>query len=197
MLAILRVAWILLIAVTLSSSQYAQEPKPKDSPVTPNQSQNANRDDKSKAHSSIPESILNTELKSTEGGSFKIADYSGNVVVLNLWATWCGPCVLETKALVRLQREFKNKGVKIIGLSTENPDTSRKAVRNWVRVFNVNYRVGWAREEVLAMTPKNTAIPQSFVIGRDGRIVRRFIGFNPDRSPAFMKETIEYALALP
>jgi thiol-disulfide isomerase/thioredoxin len=143
----------------------------------------------------LPESLLDVELESVNGKGFKLSNYSGKVLVLNLWATWCGPCRFETPMLVKLQKEFRSKGVRVVELSTEDPINSAESVRRWVRQFGVNYKVGWApRDIALILMQGRDAIPQSFVISRDARIVRRFIGFNPTETASQMKDAIKEAL---
>jgi len=96
---------------------------------------------------------------------------------------------------VRLHKQFQDRGVEMIGLSTENPDSSAKSVSDFVREFNVDYQIGWAKPEVaMAMMQGRTNIPQSFIIARDGRVLRRFIGFNPQTTPTQLKEALEQAL---
>ena len=83
----------------------------------------------------------------------------------------------------------------MIGLSTENPDASAQSVSNFVREFNVDYQIGWAKPEVAqVMMAGRTSIPQSFIIARDGRVIRRFIGFNPEATPTQLREALEQAL---
>ena len=83
----------------------------------------------------------------------------------------------------------------MVGLSTENPDASAESVREFVRDFDVDYRIGWATPDVaLTLMQGRDAIPQSFVISRGGRIVRRFVGFNPTATPPQLKQAIEEAL---
>ena len=68
-------------------------------------------------------------------------------------------------------------------------------IMEFVKEFHVDYHVGWAaRELALALMQGHTAIPQSFIITRDGRIVRRFIGFNPETTPPQLKQALEEAL---
>jgi peroxiredoxin len=144
---------------------------------------------------SLPRLVLDAENKATSGGPIKLSDYSGKVLLVNLWATWCGPCRMETPELVKLHKEFQSRGVEMVGLSTEDPEASAESVAEFVREFHVNYQVGWATREVAqTLMQGHTAIPQSFVIARDGHIVRRFIGFNPETTPPQLKQALEDAL---
>ena len=143
----------------------------------------------------LPTNVVDAELRAVTGAPIKLSSYLGKVLVVNLWATWCGPCRLETPELVKLHKEFRSKGVEMVGLSTENPDASADSVRQFVQNFNVDYRVGWATPEVaITLMQGRDAIPQSFVISRDGRVVKRFIGFNQITTPPQIKEAIEEAL---
>jgi len=144
----------------------------------------------------LPRQVMEAENRAAGGATpIKLANYSGKVVLVNLWATWCGPCRMETPELVRLHKEFQDRGVEMIGLSTENPDQSARSVSDFVREFNVDYQIGWAKPEVAQiMMAGRPSIPQSFIIARDGRVIRRFIGFNPQTTPTQLKEALEQAL---
>ncbi len=143
----------------------------------------------------LPASVLEAEMKSASGAPIKLSNYSGKVLLVNLWATWCGPCRVETPELVKLHKYFQSQGVEMVGLSTENPDSSAESVRNFVRDFDVDYRIGWATPDVaITLMQGRDAIPQSFIISREGRIVRRFVGFNPVSTPPQIKQAIEEAL---
>lgn len=144
---------------------------------------------------SLPRPILDAENRAASGDPIKLADYSGKVMLVNLWATWCGPCRIETPELVRLHKEFQSRGVEMIGLSTEDPDASAESVADFVKEYDVKYHIGWAKREVAqTLMQGRTNIPQSFIIARDGRIVKRFIGFRPDTTPQQIKQALEDAL---
>ena len=144
----------------------------------------------------LPRPILDAENKASSGGPIKLADFSGKVLLVNLWATWCGPCRMETPELVKLHKEFQSRGVEMIGLSTEDPEASAESVSDFIREYKVDYHIGWATREVAqTLMQGRGSIPQSFVIARDGRIVRRFIGFRPDLTPGQIKAALEEALA--
>ena len=83
----------------------------------------------------------------------------------------------------------------MIGLSTEDPDASAQSVADFVRAYKVDYQIGWATRDVaITLMQGRTSIPQSFIIARDGRIVKRFIGFNPQSTPPQLKQALEEAL---
>jgi len=143
----------------------------------------------------LPTSVTDAELKAVSGAPIKLSNYSGKVLLVNLWATWCGPCRQETPELVKLHKEFVSKGVEIVGLSTEDPDDSAESVREFVHNYNVDYRVGWSGQQVaVALMQGRDAIPQSFIISRSGRVIKRFVGFNPMLTPDQIRAAIQEAL---
>ena len=143
----------------------------------------------------LPRLVLDAENKATNGGPIKLANYSGKVLLVNLWATWCGPCRRETPELVKLHKEYQSRGVELIGLSTEDPVASAQSVINFMREYEVDYQIGWANREVAqTLMQGRTSIPQSFIIARDGRILKRFIGFDPEVTPPQLKKALEDAL---
>ena len=142
----------------------------------------------------LPPAVSVVPLKDAKGASFKLADFFGKVMVINLWATWCGPCRREIPELVKLNKEFHSRGVEIIGLSTENPDASAEKVSKFIQDFQIDYRIGWAPAEVgVPLMQGHEAIPQIFVISRDGRILQRFIGYSAAYSTQ-LKQVLEDAL---
>ena len=143
----------------------------------------------------LPPEVSVAPLKDAKGASFKLADFFGKVMVVNLWATWCGPCRREIPELVKLHKEFHSRGVEMIGLSTEDPNASAEKVRKFIQDFQIDYRIGWAPVEVGApLMQGHEAIPQIFVISRDGRILKRFVGFSPANTYAELRQAIEDAL---
>lgn len=143
----------------------------------------------------LPRLVLDAENKATNGGPIKLANYSGKVLLVNLWATWCGPCRRETPELVKLHKEYQSRGVELIGLSTEDPEASAQSVINFMREYEVDYQIGWANREVAqTLMQGRSSIPQSFIIARDGRILKRFIGFDPEVTPPQLKKALEDAL---
>jgi thiol-disulfide isomerase/thioredoxin len=128
----------------------------------------------------VPAAILQAENKGLDGAKIKLEDYKGKVVIVNLWATWCGPCREEMPHLVELQNKHKDKGFEIIGLSIEENDTE-EMIKNFAKEMNLNYTLGWIDEktvdEFIRLSRQN-GIPQSFLINRNGELAGIFFGAN-------------------
>jgi thiol-disulfide isomerase/thioredoxin len=142
-------------------------------------------------------SVLNTELKALDGRPFKLADYQGKIVIVNMWATWCGPCRSEIPDLITVSQEFKSRGVEVVGLTTEDEEMDLEKVKDFVREFKIPYKIGWSNQSVamgLMQGQVRNQIPQSFIISRDGRVLKRFVGFNPVETPPKLRQALEEAL---
>lgn len=114
----------------------------------------------------VPPEMNNAELTSLDGTTFKMSDFRGKVVLINLWATWCTFCKKEMPDLVQLNEEFKNRGVEFVGLNVDNEKLPE--VEKFVNDYQVTYRIGWTNEDVdNVLSPKG--IPSTYIITRDGR----------------------------
>jgi peroxiredoxin len=147
----------------------------------------------------LPPALRDLPLKTIDGEALKLSDYADKVVVINLWATWCGPCRLEMPDLVKLDHEYKSRGLVVLGLSTSyNEQNDESRVRNYIRSQNVGYKILWDDGSLAAPLVQAvrgpSVIPQSFVISRGGRIVKHFPGFSPATTPPQMREAVEAAL---
>ena len=143
----------------------------------------------------LPESVFKRQLKSLDTGSFSLSDFGGKVVVVNLWASWCGPCRREIPDYEKVRKEYAGRSVEFIGLTTEDPRTSSDRVKQFVRDFNFGFRLGWAdRETAVTLMNGRNAIPQTLVITPDGRIVSHWRGYG-GQSRDRLRETIERALS--
>ena len=147
------------------------------------------------AWTDLPPEVAMAPLKDANGAPFKLADFFGKVVVVNFWATWCGPCRREIPELIKLHKEFQSRGVEMIGLTTEDPDASAEKVRKFIQDFQIDYRIGWASGQVAApLMQGHTAIPQTFIISPDARILKRFVGFSAANTSTELKQALEEAL---
>ena len=187
----------LLAAFGISSCSSGDEPHtaPPVARNTPNSGAPPAKKTAPSAITTLPTSVTDAELKAVTGAPIKLSNYAGKVLLVNLWATWCGPCRQETPELVKLYKEFRSQGLEVVGLSTEDSEDSAEAVREFVQNFNVDYRIGWSGPQVaITLMQGRDAIPQSFVISRDGHVVKRFVGFNPMTTPPQIRAAIQEAL---
>jgi len=115
------------------------------------------------------------ELKNLEGKIVKLSDFSGKVVILDFWATWCIPCRVEIPHFVELQNQYGPKGLVVIGVSLD--EQGPEGVGKFVKQLAVNYPVVMGNEKI-ADAYGIEGFPTTFVIDRHGRIVSRYIGYN-------------------
>lgn len=145
----------------------------------------------------LPASVLNTELKDLDGKTFKLSDYAGKVVIVNIWATWCGPCRKEIPDLIKVSDEYKARGVELIGMTNEDPVEDEAVVKDFVSAQNITYRIAWGNRDFevgLSQGNVRNVVPQSFVITGDGRVVAHLTGFNPETTPQKLRQALEQAL---
>src|SRR6266498_6090379 len=112
----------LLAAFGISSCNSRDEPRTSPPGVARNGSVPSAKNAAPAPLTVLPASVIDAELKAVTGEPIKLSNYAGKVLLVNLWATWCGPCRLETPELVKLHKEFRSQGGEVVGLSTENPE---------------------------------------------------------------------------
>lgn len=143
----------------------------------------------------LPEKILERRIRKLDNKTFRLADFHGKIMVINLWATWCGPCRREVPDYEKIRREYLNNDeVQFIGLTTDDPVDAGK-VERFVRETGFGFLLGWADEE-LAITLMNgrRSIPQTIVIGRNGAVVSHWTGYARGYNSQRLREAIENAL---
>jgi thiol-disulfide isomerase/thioredoxin len=139
---------------------------------------------------------MDSKIELLSGDPIKLSDYAGKVVVVDLWATWCGPCRQEIPYLKDLAKEFKDKGLQVIGLTTEDKARDLDAVKDFVKEFKITYPIGWANREIaMDVMAGRGAIPQTVVIGKDGKVKKHLVGFNTQVSAPQLRKAIEDAVA--
>jgi thiol-disulfide isomerase/thioredoxin len=143
----------------------------------------------------LPETLREREIKMVTSGSFRLADFSGKVVVINLWATWCGPCRREIPEYEKVRKAYAGRDVEFIGLTAEDPRTSAERVNRFLRDVKFGFRLGWAdRETARTLMNGKRAIPQTLVIDAAGRVLHHWTGYSPGSSGDNLRQTIDLAL---
>ena len=113
-------------------------------------------------------------LETLDGRSLRLSDLRGKAVLLNFWATWCGPCKIEMPWFVELQNEYGPQGLQIVGVAMD--DSSKEDIAKFAKEMGVNYPVLLGKEAVGDAYGGVPALPESFFISRDGKIVDRILG---------------------
>lgn len=116
---------------------------------------------------------FNLELLGSGGKKFHLADQKGKVVVLDFWATWCGPCLQSMPLVDKVVHEFEDQGVQLIAVNLEEPP---KAITAMLERHKLQLTVALDIDGVAATKYQATAIPQTVIIDRDGKVARLFVG---------------------
>lgn len=143
----------------------------------------------------LPDVLMTRQLQSLDKTSFRLADFSGKVIVVNVWATWCGPCRREVPDYEKVRKEFAGREVEFIALTTEDPVAAAGKVQKFVREFNFGFLIGWAdRDTARILMNGHNAIPQTMVIGTNGQIINHWTGYG-SQSRERLRQTIEHGLS--
>lgn len=107
-----------------------------------------------------------------DGKTIHLADYAGKVVLVNIWAPWCVPCVRETPGLAKLYERYRDKGFEIIGVAVS---TNERDVRAFVAKFAPAWPIGINDDVAISFSTRG--IPDNYLFNPDGSLIKRFIGF--------------------
>lgn len=107
------------------------------------------------------------------GGTWRLSDHRGQVVLLNFWATWCPPCRQETPGLVRLANEYSTKGVSVVGIALD--DSGRDAIQSFAKEFNVSYPIALPAPD-FRLASSVDALPTTLLLDREGRVAKSYQG---------------------
>jgi thiol-disulfide isomerase/thioredoxin len=118
---------------------------------------------------------LNVVLEDMNGAKVNLAAFKGKPLIINLWATWCGPCRLEMPQLVDLQAEFKDKGLTIVGVSV---DDTADDIRKFAAEYKVTYPmlVGLGQDALLHTLGYEDTVPISILVRANGTVASRLMG---------------------
>jgi peroxiredoxin len=125
--------------------------------------------------SSVYKSAPSFTLKDLSGESVSLSDFTGKVVVLDFWATWCPPCVMEIPHFIELYEQYKNQGFAMLGISLDREGID--VVRAFVQKYGINYPVLMADGQIARAYGGISSIPTTFVIDPAGNIRRKYVGY--------------------
>ena len=119
---------------------------------------------------------LHFTMKDVSGRDVTLAQYTGKVILLDFWATWCGPCKIEIPGFVEFQEKYGPHGFQVVGISV---DDTAKQLEPYIKELQMNYPVllGLGRDDVQDAFGPLVGIPTTFLISRDGKICATHAGF--------------------
>jgi thiol-disulfide isomerase/thioredoxin len=143
----------------------------------PSHDEESPADDGAACQADAKPASMDFDIKDIDGKDARLSAYKGKVILLNFWATWCGPCKAEIPGFVELQEKYK-KDLVVVGYSVD--DTAEKA-RAFATEYKINYPIllGLGREDVQDAYGPIWGIPASFLISRDGKVCKRHMGIAP------------------
>ncbi len=109
-----------------------------------------------------------------DGQPVSLSDYKGKFVLLNIWATWCGPCVSEMPAMEKLHNKFKNEDFQILAVSIDTQ--GKKVVAPFMEFHNLSFKALLDTRGTIKRSYRTTGIPESFIIDKNGIILKKVIG---------------------
>lgn len=131
--------------------------------------------------------VLDVPISKLDGGTFKLEDYRGKVLVVDFWGTFCPPCVKQVPELVKMNEKYRDRGLALVGLAAD-PKSDQDKVEAFIKRFSVNYQIGydnsWLSSAFLKGSEDESGappIPQLFVISREGKVIEHLIGEQPGR----------------
>jgi peroxiredoxin len=113
-------------------------------------------------------------LKDVNGATVRLSDYRGKVVLLNFWATWCGPCQIEVPWFIEFEQANKDRGFAVIGISMDEEGWA--VVKPFLADMNVNYRTLLGDDSIAQLYGGVDSLPTSFLIDRDGKVASAHLG---------------------
>ncbi|MDQ3134400.1 MAG: TlpA family protein disulfide reductase [Acidobacteriota bacterium] len=144
----------------------------------------------------VPQSASTSQVGWTmlDGRRARPADYRGQVLVLDFWATYCPPCREQTPHLIALQRRYGAQGLQVVGINVGG-DEDRPKVAGFVEQYGIQYPLGYPDQAMSELYFSDTsAIPQTYIFDRTGRLAKRFVGYDTSTSTE-LEQVIKDALS--
>lgn len=124
----------------------------------------------------VGERIPEYSASRLSGGEVAFSDYRGKVVLINVWATWCGPCRVEMPPIQAAYERYRDQGFTVLAIALDAGPGHRKKVANFVEEYGLDFPILLDPEGRITRVLQTVGVPESFLLDREGRIVKRLIG---------------------
>jgi thiol-disulfide isomerase/thioredoxin len=131
--------------------------------------------------------VSNFQFKTIDNRILDLSQFSGKVIIVDFWATWCPPCTKEIPHFIELQEKYKNE-VQFIGLNVGEKESE---IKEFIKSMGINYIIGYSNENIEKLFGGISGLPTTFIIGKDGKIKAKAIGY---RSKEWFEKQIISAL---
>ncbi len=125
---------------------------------------------------SVPEGFPDLEFAGAEGGAVKLSQLKGNIVLINVWATWCGPCRMELPVIQKLYDHYSDRNFVVVAV---NIDADRRKIEPFMKRYNISLPIYYASPEDAASLT-SLGIPATFLVGPDRLVLDNQIGYAPE-----------------
>ena len=141
------------------------------------------------ARAAQPMPFPDLDLEGRDGGGIRLSQLRGNVVILNFWATWCGPCRAELPLLQDLYNRYSDRNFTVLAVSV---DDDRNRVAPFLKSNNLSLPIYYVSPgDAAAMTAQG--IPTTFIVAPDGNLEKAYVGFSPNIEKEWMERVDKYA----
>ena len=141
------------------------------------------------ASASKPIPFPDLDLEGRDGGGVRLSQLRGNVVLLNFWATWCGPCRAELPLLQDLYNRYSDRNFTVLAV---NVDNDRDRIAPFLKQHNLSLPIYYATPTDAAMMTSQ-GIPTSFIVAPDGTLEKAYVGYSPEIEKEWMERVDKYA----
>ncbi|MBI3189381.1 MAG: TlpA family protein disulfide reductase [Ignavibacteriales bacterium] len=137
--------------------------------------------------------VPNFSFTDANGQTTNFDSFKGKVTLVNFWATWCGPCKVELPDLIALSKEYSDRNVRFIGISTDRGSDVVEDVRTFVQKSGITYQIVISNDDIESAYGNIHAIPTTFIVDENGKIVESFVGV---RSKEYFAQALNKALGI-